>query len=165
MLVMTKRIKMTLEVAQLLEAAIKAEEKLDNDLRMKQVVLGRFPLEVLEAMKIDDLEVVTSISVLAKLMEKHKLSAAVVSGLHDLICNPVAVYDSATKKGSVVVLTVHLIGGDPIIAAIVINTPDALGKPNMHWLTSAYAKDNHAKFHEWEAAGLLRWRPATKKAA
>jgi hypothetical protein len=52
-----------------------------------------------------------------------------------------------------------LIKGDPLIASIVVNTPDAAAKPNMHWLTSAYAKDNHQKLVDWENDGLLLWRP------
>jgi hypothetical protein len=162
--IMTKRINMSLELALLLEQAIQ-EKSLDNDLRRNQVLLGKFPQEVLTALKIDDLDVVTSVSVLAKIMDRHKLSAATVSGLHELICNPVAVYDSATEQGAVVVLTMRLMMGDPIIAAISVNTPDAFKKGRMHWLTSAYPKENHAKFSEWERAGLLRWRPEAKKAA
>jgi hypothetical protein len=59
----------------------------------------------------------------------------------------------------------RLVGQDPIIAAISVNTPDAYKKGKMHWLTSAYPKENQAKFAQWERAGLLRWRPEAKKAA
>lgn len=161
---MKKRINMSLELAQLLEQAIK-EKSLTNDLRRNQVLLGKFPREVLTALKIPDLDVVTSVSVLAKIMDQHELSAATVAGLHEIICDPVAVYDSATEPGSVVILTMRMVKGDPIIAAIVVNTPDAFKKGHMHWLTSAYPKENHAKFAEWERDGLLRWRPEAKKAA
>lgn len=162
--IMTKRINMSLELAQLLEQAVK-EKSLTDELRRNQVVLGKFPQEVLTALKISDLDVVTSVAIIAKIMKKHELSAATVAGLHELICNPVAVYDSATEQGSVVVLTMRLVMGDPIIAAIAVNTPDAFKKGHMHWLTSAYPKENHAKFAEWERDGLLRWRPEAKKAA
>lgn len=164
MLVMTKRINMSLELATLLEQAVQTGS-LTNELRRNQVLLGKFPQEVLSALKIDDLDVVTSVSVLAKIMDKHQLSAATVSELHGLICNPLAVYDSATEQGSVVILTMRLVGQDPIIAAISVNTPDAYKKGKMHWLTSAYPKENQAKFAQWERAGLLRWRPEAKKAA
>lgn len=129
-----------------------------EDLR-HQIQLGRFPSSVLAALKIPDLEVVTSVSVLAKLAKKHTLDAGVISGLHQLISAPKAVFGSATRKDSIVIVCMMMVDGDPLIASIVVDTPDAYMKPNMHWLTSAYGKDNHQKIVDWETEGLLLWRP------
>ncbi len=132
---------------------------LTNDDRRHQVLIGRFPGDVCRALNIPDLDVVTSVAVIEKIMIKHGLTSQVVAGLHGMICRPLAVYNSASKGDSIVIVSMTVIGGDPLIASIVTDTPDAAKKSNMHWLTSAYPKENRHKLVEWEANGLLLWRP------
>lgn len=153
-----KRFPMDLEIATAICTGSIAGTLSDEDLR-HQILLGRFPKDVLTALKIPDLSVVTSVAVLAKLAKKHTLSPAIIGGLHSLISAPQAVFSSATKNDSIVIVTMMMVEGDPLIASVVVDTPDAYLKPNMHWLTSAYGKDNHAKLTEWERSGLLLWKP------
>jgi Phage MuF-C-terminal domain len=133
--------------------------KLTVEQRGNQILLGKFPEPVLTALAIDDLDVVTSVSVIEKIMTKHALSPGLAANIHSLICAPLAVYASASKGDSIVVVSTTLVGASPLIAAIVVNTPDAFMKGRMHWMTSAYPKDNAAIFAKWEADGLLLWRP------
>jgi hypothetical protein len=153
-----KRFPMSLDLAKVICTGSKNNALSGDDLR-SQVVLGRFPQPVLSALSIPDLDVVTSVSVLAKVSKKHNLGLGVISDLHGMICAPEAVYRSATRSDSVAIVTMIMIDDDPLIAAIAIDMPDAYLKPNMHWLTSAYGKENHEKLEDWEAEGLLLWRP------
>jgi hypothetical protein len=153
-----KRFPMDLEIATAICTGSTTGTLSDEDLR-HQILLGRFPKTVLTALGIPDLSVVTSVSVLAKLAKKHALSPVIISSLHSLISAPQAVFSSATKNDSIVIVTMMLVEGDPLIASVVVDTPDAYQKPNMHWLTSAYGKDNHEKLTEWERNGLLLWKP------
>lgn len=154
----SKRIPLTLTAAQLVVEG--AKSGLSNDLLQKQFELGRLPGNVLAALKTPDLKVVTSIAIIAKMAEKHKLTPEIIVKLPTMLSSPLAVYDSATEPGSVVVLTMEVVGTEPIIASIIVNARDAYTKGRMHWLTSTYPKRNHkVKFAEWKAAGLLRWEP------
>lgn len=159
-----RRFPMDLDIAKAICEGSIADTLSAEDLR-HQIQLGRFPQPVLTALKIPDLQVVTSVSVLAKLAKKHSLGPGVISDLINLIGSPNAVFSSASRQDSIVIVCMMMIGGDPLIASIVVDTPDAAKKPNMHWLTSAYAKDNHQKIVDWENDGLLLWRPDIAKAA
>lgn len=159
-----RRFPMDLDIAKAICEGSIADTLSDEDLR-HQIQLGRFPQPVLTSLKIPDLQVVTSVSVLAKLAKKHGLGPGVISDLINLIGSPNAVFSSASRQDSIVIVCMMMIDGDPLIASIVVDTPDAAKKPNMHWLTSAYAKDNHQKIVDWENDGLLLWRPEITKAA
>lgn len=130
----------------------------DSDYR-HQVLIGRFAKEVLTTIDIPDRAVVTSVRLLVKIMEKHGLPPETVASLRELILKPVAVYESATERDSIVVVTIEMPDGiNPLIVAIRIDVPDSANKPNMHWMVSAYAKDDPAIVKRWEANGLLIWR-------
>ena len=152
-----KRFPIDLEIATVICEGSKTNTLSPEDLR-HQVQLGRFPAAILADLSIPDLQVVTSVAVLAKLANKHKLSPAIIVNLHHLIGQPKAIFSSASRKDSIVIVCMMMVEGDPLIASIVVDTPDAALKPNMHWLTSAYAKDNHQKLVDWENEGLLLWR-------
>jgi hypothetical protein len=130
----------------------------DSDYR-HQVLIGRFTKETLTAINLSDRAVVTSVRLLLKIMEKHGLSPETVASLRELILKPVAVYESATERDSIVVVTVEMPDGkNPLLVAIRVDVPDSANKPNMHWMASAYAKDDPAVIERWEANGLLIWK-------
>lgn len=111
-------------------------------------------------MKIPDRAVVTSVRLLVKVMEKHGLSPELTASLRALILKPIAVYESATERNSIVVVTIEMPDGrNPLLVAIRVDVPDSANKPNMHWMVSAYAKDDPAIIQRWEANGLLIWKP------
>lgn len=153
-----KRVEMSLDLAKFICDGSRNKTLSNDELRI-QVQLGRLPKLVLTSLNIPDLMVVTSVSLLVKLEHKHKIGPAVMSMLHELIGNPSAVFKSATQAESIVIVTVVYVDGNPLIASIVVDTPDSFGKPNMHWMTSAYGKDNHQRLVDWEQEGLLLWRP------
>ncbi|WP_144107724.1 hypothetical protein [Paraburkholderia sp. BCC1886] len=131
----------------------------DTDYR-HQVLIGRFTKNDLAPMKLVDRAVVTSVRLLVKIMEKHNLSADTVAALRTLILRPVAAYKSATERDSIVVVTVELPDGiNPLLVAIRVDVPDSANKPNIHWMVSAYAKDDPSIFQRWEERGLLIWKP------
>ncbi len=126
--------------------------------RRNQVLLGRFPEHLLTALKIPDLEIVTSVAIIEKMIFEHGLTAPVIADLHNLVCTPNAVYQSATQGDSIVVLTIQITRQLPVIAAIKLDKPDSAGKPNIHWLASAYPKDHTEMFNRWQKQGLLLWQ-------
>lgn len=153
-----KRFPLYLELATFICTA-SADGSLSNEELQQQVLIGRLPQTVLTELKIPDLDVVTSVSVLSKLARKHKLGPGVISGLRELIGSPSAVFRSATMGGSIVLVSPMTVAGKPLIAALAVDASDAYMKPNIHWLSTAFPKENTAKFGEWERAGLLLWRP------
>jgi hypothetical protein len=76
-----KRFPMDLEIATAICEASNNGALSPDDLR-HQIQLGRFPAPVLTALSIPDLQVVTSVAVLAKLAKTHKLSPAIIVNLH-----------------------------------------------------------------------------------
>lgn len=122
------------------------------------VVLGRFNAGMLAILKCVDLEIVTSVAVLDKMLFDHGISINKLERLHSLICSPIKVYQSATQSTSVVIMTVELHRGKPILLPIWLNKPGATGKPPMHWLSSGYTKDNPNWQSTWDSKGLLLWQ-------
>ncbi|CAE6715865.1 MULTISPECIES: MuF-C-terminal domain-containing protein [Paraburkholderia] len=130
----------------------------DSDYR-HQVLIGRFTKEALTVINIPDRAVVTSVRLLVKIMEKHGLPPETVASLRELILKPVAVYESATERDSIVVVTIEMPDGiNPLLVAIRVDVPDSANKPNMHWMVSAYAKNDPEIVKRWEANGLLIWK-------
>ena len=127
--------------------------------RRDQARLGRFPQPLLTALNVQDLEIVTSVATIEKMIFDHGLTPSVIANLHQLLCTPTAVYQSATHGDTIVVLTMQITRQLPVIAAVKLDKPDAAGKPNIHWLASAYPKDQAAMFKHWQNQGLLLWTP------
>lgn len=79
----------------------------DQDYRL-QVRIGRFSKTAITALGIRDLDVITSVAILVKVMEKHGLKPSMVESLKELILEPVAVYKSATERESIVMVTAEM---------------------------------------------------------
>ena len=132
----------------------------DQDYRL-QVRIGRFSKTAITALGIRDLDVITSVAILVKVMEKHGLKPSIVESLKDLILEPVAVYKSATERESIVVVTAEMPDGiNPLLIPIKIDVMGASGKSNFHWMASAYAKEKPEIIERWEKNGLLLWKPS-----
>lgn len=43
------------------------------------------------------------------------------------------------------------------MASVELDRPNAASRTNMHWMTSAYPKNNERKFDQWRTEGLLIW--------
>ncbi len=130
---------------------------INNQDRRDQARLGRFPQPLLLALQIPDLEIVTSVAIIEKMIFDHGLPPTVIANMHSLICTPSAVYQSATHGDSIVVLTMQVTRQLPVVAAVKLDKPDAAGRPNLHWLASAYPKDHSAMLQHWRNQGLLIW--------
>lgn len=122
------------------------------------VVIGRFTASILATLSVADLELVTSISVLEKMMFDHGISAAKLKPLHQVICTPVKIYRSATHPAtSVVLMSTMVLGANPVLIPVWLNKPGPTGKPAVHWVSSAYVKTDPTVLPRWEANGLLVW--------
>ncbi|MBB2984689.1 hypothetical protein FHX57_007588 [Paraburkholderia tropica] len=71
--------------------------ELHRDYLSVQVLIGRLPKAVLTALHTPDLDVVTSVSILAKILTKHAVEPGVVANLANTVLRPTAVYQSASK--------------------------------------------------------------------
>lgn len=153
-----KRIHLSLDLANEVQAdGLKGT--LDDQMRRNQVLLGRLPSNMLTGLNVPDLELVTSVATVEKMIFDHGLTPAIIASLHGHICAASAVYKSATHGDTIVVLTMQIARGHPVIAAIRLNKPDSFMKPNIHWLASAYPKDHHDMIIQWGRQGLLLWKP------
>lgn len=124
------------------------------------VLIGRFTAEMLAILGCDDLEIRTSVAVLEKMMFDHAIGVPKLVNLHQLICTPQAVYRSASRPhDSIVVITLEVLRGAPIMATVHLNKRQARGQASVHWVTSCYAKDNPAIIQRWETDGLTIWKP------
>ena len=127
--------------------------------RMRAMLsIGRFSQEMLGLLQCEDLELVTTISVLEKMIFDHGLKEEHLCGLHGLICQPEKIFKSATRPDtSVVIMSLETLRERPIILPIELGKRMAKGKPSMHWLSSGYAKDNRDIIAKWKSDGLLIW--------
>ena len=128
--------------------------------RMRAILsIGRFPTDMLNVLGCKDLELVTTISVLEKMIFDHGLRYDHLCGLHSLICRPEKIFRSASRpETSVVILSLETLRDRPIILPIELNKPMAKGQHPVHWLSSGYAKDNREMIDRWEKNGLLIWQ-------
>ena len=128
-------------------------------IRMQSIVsIGRFTPEILAILKCADLELVTSIAVLEKMIFDHALKESHVTELHGLICAPTKIFKSATRPDtSVVVMSLETQRAHPIILPIEIGKAMSVKQAPVHWLSSGYAKDQQEVIAKWERNGLLIW--------
>lgn len=156
------------ELSELLAATLlerHQQGRLTNDDLRHQVAIGRFTKETCTRLNIQDRVLVTSVSLLVKIMTKHNLTPAVVASLSDAINAPVAAYLSDTERNSIVVVTLEKPdGSNPLVVPFRVDVADSANKPNMHWMVSAYAKDDPAILERWERKGLLIWKQASQQA-
>lgn len=153
-----KQLNLSLELVRDIQRAGLEGTASHQDLR-NQVLLGRFPQHLLDALKIPDLEIVTSFAIIEKMIFEHGLTPSVIANLHNLVCTPHAIYQSATHQSdSIVVLTIQITRQLPVLAAIKLDKPDSAGKRNIHWLASAYPKDHTDMLNRWQKDGLLLWQ-------
>lgn len=128
-------------------------------IRMQDIVsIGSFTPEILTILKCADLELVTSIAVLEKMIFDHALKESHVSELHGMICKPEKIFKSATRPDtSVVVMSLETLRTHPIILPIELGKAMSQKKAPVHWLSSGYAKDQQEVIAKWERNGLLIW--------
>lgn len=123
-----------------------------------RVVIGNFTSDLLQILQCPDHKLVTSVSVLEKMMFDHAVSARHLANLHGLICLPQKVFKSASHPNtSIVVMSNEEIRALPLLVAVHLNKSGARGKTPDHWVASAYAKDNPQILEAWEKKGLLIW--------
>lgn len=122
------------------------------------LIIGRLTQQMLALLKCEDLELITTISVLEKMIFDHGLRADHVCGLHGLICQPEKIFKSASRpETSVVIMSLETLRARPIILPIELGKRMAKGQPSVHWLSSGYAKDNPGMIDKWKRDGLLIW--------
>ncbi|GAB3258154.1 hypothetical protein GCM10027296_29550 [Chitinimonas naiadis] len=89
----------------------------------------------------------------------HGLTPSMIANLHGHLCEPTAIYKSATHDdGSIIVLTAQIARSFPVIAAIKVDKPDSYQKANVHWLASAYPKEDQDAIARWGKQGLTLWQ-------
>lgn len=151
-----RRFALTLEFAQEILRLSEAGEL--GDEARHQVLIGRFSKAMCTRLAIPDRDLVTSVAILAKSLHKHRITPAMMVALPNLLDTATAAYVSDTERNSIVVVTVALPDGrQPLLVPFRVDVPDAANKPNMHWMVSAYAKDNPQVFEIWKEKGLLIW--------
>lgn len=130
---------------------------LSSDQLSERIVVGQFSAHMQAVLKCPDLELVTSVAVLDKMMFDHGIGATQLAQLNQIISKPQRIYQSASHAESVVVVSVELLQQKPILVPIWINKAGPKGKPAMHWVSSAYTKDDPNVLTKWERDGLRLW--------
>lgn len=143
----------------LIEALIKAE--MDNNPQHEKIVfVSETPRYLIEIAKFPDLPLVISGKIVCKAAFDHGISTSVLKRLPQIVAEPHALFRSQSQPSSVVVLTLEIKGGSPII--VPIKPAGEIGgrresqKANV--ITSVYAKEGPPPFQKWQKAGLLLWQ-------
>ena len=97
-------------------------------------------------------DLVMSAAKLARVRREHpELTLEILHSLPELICDPLALFPSVRRDGSVVlVLVVEDLNGEPVIAAVV---PDSVARRNV--VLSVYGKDQG---NDWITTQIRRAR-------
>jgi hypothetical protein len=121
--------------------------------------LGQTP-DVLRKLGAEDLPLAMTQATARKISEKHGISVEMMKRLPEQIASPVAVFDSATQGGGLVVLTELRAGDNPVIAAV--HLEKVRNEMLVNDVASAYGKDGFGGWLEAQhQAG--RWRYVDKK--
>lgn len=124
----------------------------------KHVIIGRFTDVMLSRLTCPDLEIVTSIAVLEKMIFTHGVTANHIKSLSQLICNPQEIFQSTSHPNdSVVIVTIENLAGNPILIPIWLNKPSRTGKQPDHWVSSAYPKTDPNVLVRWKKTGHQIW--------
>jgi hypothetical protein len=113
------------------------------------------------ALKLSPLRIVIKAKTVGKAFFDHGLTQGQIERVPAMLGNPKAIYKSATRPGSVVVLTYEIKGGSPIIVPIAKD--QAIGRgPLVNEVSSVYAKTGPDPTPGWKAQGLLLWEGPVK---
>ncbi len=121
------------------------------------VIIGNFSPSMLGILQVPDLQLVTSVSVMEKMMFDHAISGPTIKGLPALLSQPKSIYKSDMAVGSVVIITLANLRGKPVVVPVRLGQHGATGRAGMHWVASAYAKDHTDQLQAWRDKGLLIW--------
>lgn len=100
--------------------------------------------------------VVIKAKTIGKIFFDHGLTQGQIERIPVMLGKPMAIYKSATRPGSVVVLTYENKAGWPVIVPIAKD--QAIGRgPLVNEVSSVYAKTGPNPTAAWKAEGLLLW--------
>jgi hypothetical protein len=127
----------------------------------KILLLGDTPEYLVEKAQFPPLQLAIKSSILSKACFDHGIATPMLKRLPDIIGSPKCLFRSASQVGSVVVVTLEIKGGNPIVIPL---------RPNMqvgrgafyNLVVSMYAKQGPDPIIKWKDDGLLihEW-PAT----
>ena len=97
---------------------------------------------------------------IGKVFFDHGLTQGQIERIPVMLDKPKALYTSATRPGSVVILTFETKAGSPLIVPIAKNQTIGRG-PLVNEVSSVYAKTGPDPTPSWKAQGLLLWEATT----
>lgn len=131
---------------------------LTPDEMSRYVAVGRFDVAMQRRLGCADFEVATSVAVLDKMMFDHGLPASRLKSLLEMVHDPLAIYRSATHPtSSVVIVSTQNLGSAPVLIPIWLNKQSRPGKQPIHWISSAYAKNDPHILRTWDTQGHKLW--------
>ena len=122
---------------------------------------GRGPVSIgtttpaLHAAGIQNGELTTSPTIIAKSMFDHGVTKTLLKAIPDLLENPVMVLDSDTVAGSFVVVTSEFVNGKPLM--VVVSPEETRGHVTFNFVPSVYPKDDFSAIQRWVNGGKLRY--------
>ena len=120
--------------------------------------------DVLTRLGLVDRDIYITPRVLQKVLrDKHALPANVVKAIPRELHDPVAVFDSATEPGSLVILTSQIHDGKPVVVAIVRDV--AMGRQIVHSIATMHPREFDATLEKWVADGRLDYVNESKRPA
>ncbi len=127
--------------------------------RSRMVAVSTTP-EVLQALGVKALPVITTAGVIDKMHQQHGLPESLIGRLPELLADPAMVFASDTEAGSFVVIADELFNGNPLLMAV--HPDQQRNRVEVNVLASAYDKRNPKKLQDWIGAGLLRYSHKAK---
>ncbi len=124
------------------------------------VELGDTPELLQKYAGFDPLRLVIKAKAISKIHFDHGIVVSQIKRIPSLIVNPKALYKSANRADSAVVLTFELKQNVPIIIAIHKNK--RIGRLDVvNECVSMYAKEGPDPESKWEGSGLLLWKSSS----
>lgn len=133
-----------------------SDEMQGNAQHERVLVLGATPKYLIEKVEFPDLPLAIKASVISKACFEHGVPTSLLKRLPEIVDNPKALYRSASRNDSVVVLTLEYKGPYPLIIPIKRNARVGRGREaDFNLISSVYGKEGPDPGIKWGKAGLL----------
>ena len=120
--------------------------------------------DILTKLGLVDRDIYITPRVLQKVLhDKHALPANIVKSIPRELHDPVAVFDSATEPGSLVVLTGQIHQGRPVVVAVIRDVE--ISRQSVHAIATMHPREFDATLRKWVNEGLLNYVNEMKRPA
>lgn len=140
------------------ELILEREDEIGDTLyHKKNLVIGKLNNQLVDKLKMEDLDVVISGKTIIKAYIDHGVSKSILTKLPAQLQNPQSVFKSDTHdpEENILLLSFKTSRGLPIVMPI--RQGVVVDRTRVSIMTSIYPKDNRNIVNAWKAKGLMLW--------